>query len=263
MAFIEDPLAEAPERPRRFNLSRAARFMVDLVLPPRCPACAVEVQEPATLCPQCWAGLSFISRPFCERTATPFVIDPGPGIYAASAYQYPPLWQRARAAVLYEGTAPGLVHALKYSDRHEVVTLMAGAMAKAGQDVLAECDLIIPVPLHRWRLWKRRFNQAALLARRIAGSGDVPFRTDILLRRKATASQVGLSREGRARNLAGAFAIAKKHRNLIKKRRIVLIDDVLTTGATLNAACRVLQAAGADHIDVVVFARATDAVALA
>ncbi len=261
MTFIDDPLAEDAAPRRKFSFRHAARLVVDILLPPRCPTCGVGLQEPETLCTGCWAKLSYISRPFCERTATPFVIDPGPGIFAASAYQFPPQWQRARAAVAYEGVATDLVHALKYSDRHEVAPLMARAMHRAGADILEDADLVIPVPLHRSRLWRRRFNQAALLAAHIATASARLCRTDVLIRRKATPPQVGLSREARARNMVGAFAIPAHHRALLTGRRVVVIDDVLTTGATLNAAARILGAAGAANVDILVFARAGTTVA--
>jgi len=263
MALIIDPLGEN-EAPRwRPDPKRAWRWLIDTVLPPRCPLCAVEIQEPGTVCPACWQKLRFISRPFCDKTATPFVIDPGPGIYAASAYQHPPDWDRARAAILYDDPAPALIHAFKYSDRHELLPLLANAMHRAGADLLAEADLLIPVPLHRARLWQRRFNQAALLAQRLAKLNGTACRTDLLFRRKPTPPQVGKSREARARNMAGAFAITAHHKPDIAGKRLILVDDVLTTGATLNACSRVLKAAGAANVDILVFARVGDPVALA
>lgn len=261
MSLITDPLAEEGMRRSPPSLRRAWRRLVDLVLPPRCLLCAVEIEEPSSLCPACWAKLRFISKPFCDKTATPFTLDPGPGVYAAAAYQHPPQWQRARAAVLYDDAAASLVHAFKYSDRHEVAPFLARAMAQAGRDILAEADLLLPVPLHRARLWKRRFNQSALLADHIAKMSGVPVRKDLLVRRKDTPPQVGLSREARARNVAGAFVLDKKHRAALAGKKIVLIDDVLTTGATLNAASRVLLTAGVQAVDILVFARVGEIVA--
>jgi len=262
MAHVEDDPDLVEARPRmRFSLGRLVRAGIDLVLPPLCPGCGARVADPSSLCPSCWADLPAISRPFCERTAIPFEIDPGPGTVAPEAIQRPPVWDRARAAVRYDGIAPKLVQALKYGDRHEVAPLMAGLMARAGADILREADLVVPVPLHRRRLWSRRFNQAALLARGAASLAHRPCRLDVIVRRKATPSQVGLSEEARARNMAGAFAVPVRLKPLIAGRRVVLVDDVLTSGATLSAAARVLKRAGAGAVDVLVFARVGDVLA--
>jgi ComF family protein len=242
---------------------RWLRAALDLIVPPRCAACGVRVVEPSSLCGACWATLAFVERPFCEKTATPFTVDPGPGVLSPEALAADPPWERARAAALYVGAAPDLVRALKYGDRHEVAPLMARLMARAGRDVLAEADLIVPVPLHRWRLLQRRFNQAALVALALARSSGKPCRTDLLARRKPTPPQVGLGRDARARNVAGAFAVRAAKAEALAGRRVVLVDDVYTSGATLAAATRVLKRAGAARVDVLVFARVTDAIATA
>jgi ComF family protein len=239
------------------------RAALDLVMPPRCPTCGVRVAEPAALCAACWATVPFIMRPFCEKTATPFALDAGPGAVAPEALQHPVPWQRARAAMRYEGAAAKLVQLLKYGDRHEVVPLMAGAMLRAGGDVLCDADMIIPVPLHPRRLWMRRFNQAALLAHAVGARAGKPVAVDVLRRRKSTPPQVGLRREQRARNMAGAFVVPPSKRGVLTGRRVVLIDDVYTSGATLAAATRALRRAGAHEVDVLVFARVTDIIATA
>jgi ComF family protein len=166
----------------------------------------------------------------------------------------PPVFRRARAVARFEdGPARRLVHRLKYSDRGELARPLGAWMARAGADVLADADAIVPVPLHPLRLWTRRFNQAAALARAIALKADKPFEPQWLQRVKATRSQVGLSREQRAENVQGAFRASPGAP--IKGRRIVLVDDVLTSGATANAAARALLRAGANDVDLLVFAR--------
>lgn len=239
------------------------RMIIDLVMPPLCASCRIRVTDAASICPACWSTLSFIERPFCDKTATPFVIDPGPGVLSSEAHHRPPRWNRARAAVLYGGVAARLVHALKYSDRHEVAPLLARLMARAGADILSEADLLVPVPLHRWRLLSRGFNQAALLTERIGRLAGRPWAMDALLRRKDTPQQVGLTREARARNMAGAFAVPAARKSRISNRRIVLIDDVFTSGATLQAATRALKRAGAANVDILVFARVAEVIAAA
>jgi ComF family protein len=166
----------------------------------------------------------------------------------------PPVFARARAVALYEGVARSLVHRLKYEDRLDLAKVMARMMAASGRMLIAEADCIVPVPLHRGRLWRRRFNQAALLARLIAASARRPLLPATLQRVRATRSQVGLSRAARAENLSGAFRVPRHARHRIDGRRILLVDDVTTTGATGNAAARALLRAGATSVDLLTFA---------
>jgi ComF family protein len=229
-----------------------AGAMLDLLLPPLCLGCARLVGGAGTLCPKCWQRLDLIERPYCERLGTPFSADLGYGLISPKAIAEPPAFARARAVARFDGTGRLLVHRLKYSDRLDLSAAMGGWMARAGAELLAEADLLVPVPLHRLRLWGRRFNQAGELAKAISRRADVPVAHEALVRRKATRSQVGLSAGERARNLSGAFRAGDKP--LIAGKRIVLIDDVMTTGATLNSAARVLRRAGAAEVDALVFA---------
>jgi ComF family protein len=161
---------------------------------------------------------------------------------------------RARAVTLYDGTARDLVHRLKYNDRLDLSGVLTGMMASAGAELLSETDCLIPIPLHYFRLWRRRFNQAALLANGIGAIAKVPCDPGLLARVKATRSQVGLSRPARAANLQGAFRVRDAARPRLQGRRVLLVDDVMTTGATANAAARVLLRAGAASVDVLTFA---------
>jgi ComF family protein len=198
--------------------------------------------------------MRFIERPFCDRLGTPFEHDLGEGLLSQQAVADPPVFRRARAVARFEdGPARRLVHRLKYSDRAELARPMGAWMARAGADVLGDADVVAPVPLHAHRLWMRRFNQAAALAREIARRGGKPFEPALLQRVKATRSQVGLSREQRIENMQGAFRAAPGAR--IRGRRVALVDDVLTSGATANAAARALLRAGAAEVDLIVFAR--------
>lgn len=237
------------------RIGRIAARAADFVLPPRCLACLAPTGSHGGLCAACWAGLPLIERPFCERLGIPFAYDHGEGMLSAEAIADPPAYGKARAAARYEGVAVDLAHRLKYGDRVDIAPLLGGLMARAGADILATADVIVPVPLHRWRLWRRRFNQSALLGLEVSRLSGVPQDPFLVARQRRTPRQVGLSRKERARNVQGAFAVPEARRPDLKGRRVVLIDDVVTTGATVEAVARTLLRAGAGNVDVLAFAR--------
>ena len=246
----------APARSRFGQLFRGAvRTVVDLMLPPTCLACRKPVGAAGGLCPSCWTKMGFIERPYCERLGTPFPHDTGGALVSPSAIADPPAFERARAAARYSEIARELVHLLKYGDRLDLAAPLGRWMARAGADVLADADALVPVPLHWTRLWQRRFNQSALLARAVSAAGGIAVADHILARMRATPPQVGLARNERARNVQGAFAVPKAARIDVKGRKLVVIDDVLTSGATANACANVLLRAGASRVDVLVLAR--------
>lgn len=242
------------------------RGLLGLALPPTCAACGCVMGDDGGLCPECWQKLRFITPPVCERTGMP--MPPlkeniaGP-VFSALALAEPPVFQRARAVVLFNDTARLLVHGLKYSDRLELARPMARLMAQAGRQLLDEADMLVPVPLHPLRLWQRRFNQSALLARhlhavRVQMGEAPPVRADILLRRRRTVSQTNLDRARRRENVAGAFAISRTGEMEVRGRNVLLVDDVYTTGATLDACASALFQAGAGQVNVLTFARVED-----
>jgi ComF family protein len=234
--------------------SRFAGAALNALYPPICLACRAATEAHGALCPRCWSAMRFIERPFCERLGTPFERYLGEGLISPQAMADPPVFARARAVARFEdGPARTLAHRLKYSDRAELAQPIARWMARAGADLLAEADLLAPVPLHPLRLWRRRFNQAAMLAKEISRQTGRPCELGALVRVRATRSQVGLSRAQRAENVQRAFRGADGAP--VRARKIVLIDDVLTSGATANAASRALLRAGASRVDVLVFAR--------
>jgi len=255
-----DP-APAPARsaswPRpRDALAALGRLALDAIYPPACLACRTATAQTGALCAPCWRRMRFIERPYCERLGTPFEQDLGPGLVSPQAIADPPAFGRARAVARFEdGPARQLVHRLKYSDRAELAGPMGRWMARAGAEILAGADALAPVPLHAMRLWTRRFNQAAALAQALARETGAQCDPFLLARVKATRSQVGLSRAQRADNVQGAFRVPEEARPRVKDRRIVLVDDVLTSGATANAAARALLRAGAAQVDLLVFAR--------
>ena len=247
--------------PRAKRVAEAARTflraVLDVALPQLCAACREPV-EGTGLCPACWSKLSFITRPYCERLGIPFVYDPGPGILSMEAIAEPPTYNRARAAVRFDEISRTLVHALKYGDRLDLAPMMGRWIGNAGRELLAEADALVPVPLHWRRQWRRRFNQSAMLAAAISAESGVPIAAQALRRVKSTAQQVGLSRSERASNVQGAFKVPDEGRPAVAGRRLVLVDDVLTSGATVEGCARALVRAGAANVDVLIFARVAD-----
>jgi ComF family protein len=255
----DEVTAERPlRRPLRRRLSSAGARTLDWLLPPLCLACRNPVGDHGALCPACWTRVAFIASPVCERLGTPLPFDLGPGALSPEAIANPPAFDRARAAFRFDDVGRALVHGLKYGDRLEVAAALAAWMARAGRDLLAEADALIPVPLHWTRLFGRRFNQAAELARHLSAKTGIAHEPLLLKRVKRTAHQVGLTRAQRLDNVAGAFRIAEDRKAWLRGRRLVLVDDVLTTGATIEACARVLRRAGAARIDVLTAARVVD-----
>ncbi len=235
------------------------RGVVSLVYPPTCAGCGSATADPGAFCPSCWSSLRLIEEPVCQRYGTPFALDLGVGpLVSPRAIAEPPVFGRARAVALYDAVARRIVHRLKYEDRLDLAGVMARMMAASGRTLIAEAECLVPVPLHRGRLWRRRFNQSALLARAIAASAGRPCVATALVRVRATRSQVGLSRAARAENLSGAFRVTAAEQHRIRGRRVLLVDDVMTTGATGNAAARALLRGGATSVDLPTFALVGD-----
>lgn len=236
-------------------MHRLARSLLDVLLPPRCLACGTIVGEPGALCPDCFARVTFLGPPQCARCGDPFELPMEENAVCAVCVAEPPPFDRARAVMRYDDGARDLVLRFKHADRTDCAPAFARWMIRAGRDLVTAADVIAPVPLHRLRLLKRRYNQAALLARAIDRQSGAPgrFVPDLLTRARRTPPQEGLGRQGRARNVRAAFAVVDAAR--VQGRRVLLVDDVLTTGATVGECARTLRRAGAAAVDVVCLAR--------
>jgi ComF family protein len=236
------------------QLRRIGRAVVDGILPPRCLACGTIVDEPDALCGPCWAAMTFFAPPWCAVCGLPFPHPMGDDAICADCARDRSSWDRARAVLRYDKHSRRLVLALKHADRTHLARALGGWMRRAGAEVLDGADLVLPVPLHWTRLFARRYNQAGLLAHAIRAAGGPPVAPDWLVRRRRTPSQGRLGATARARNVRGAFAL--RPGRSIRGKRIVLIDDVLTTGATVEECARVLRRAGAEFVGVLTLARA-------
>ena len=264
---MHPPLALA-DRPRLQTLRVAgtrlvhawAHGLLDLLLPPHCPCCGVQIATQGTFCAACFGKLNFITAPLCTGCGLPFASRAfaGPLQLCPTCLDHSPAWREARAALIYNDAARGLILPLKHADRQENATVLAAAMARAGAALLARADLLVPVPLHRRRLCSRGFNQAALLAKALSKNAGVAALQDALRRVRATPSLGEFSAAARAEIMDGAIAIRARRAPMIAGRRILLIDDVMTSGATASSCARALLDAGAVHIDVLVAARVAD-----
>ncbi len=236
-------------------IARPGRFLLDAILPLRCFGCGVIVPAESSLCAACWSSLTFLAEPCCARCGLPFPFDQGPRAVCAACVSEPPLFDSARAALLYDDASRRLILAFKHGDRTEAARPFARWMQVAGWSLLEEADLLLPIPLNRWRLFRRRYNQSALLAQVLARDSGVPVALDLLRRVRATPSQGRRSRQARRRNVAGAFALAPAAAERIEGARLLLIDDVMTSGATLDEASKVLRRAKPKKITVLTLAR--------
>jgi ComF family protein len=245
--------ATLPARLRQ-TVRFVGRAVVDGILPPRCLACGVTVDAPRRLCGRCWAAITFFAPPWCAKCGVPFPHPMPDGAICGDCARDKASWDTARAVLRYDKHSRRLVLALKHGDHTHLAVALGGWMRRAGAEILGEADLLIPVPLHWTRLFARRYNQAALLAHAIRSAGGPPVAADWLVRRRRTPSQGRLNPTARARNVRWAFAL--RGRRSVRGKRVVIIDDVQTTGATVEECARVLRRAGAASVAVLTLARA-------
>jgi ComF family protein len=236
-------------------LAAPLRIVRDLSLPPRCPGCGAIVPDDHRFCADCWASLHFIGEPWCAGCNAPFAYDRGAGALCGSCLASPPRHAGVRAAVAYGPVARTLALRLKYGGRAAFAETAARRMARL---MPTDTELLVPVPLHRWRLWSRGFNQAALIAARLAALGRVPHDPLVLRRVRATQVLRAMNPRQRAKAVAGAFAIDPKRQDRLRARHVVLVDDVYTSGATTDACTRALLRAGAMKVTILCWARVLD-----
>jgi ComF family protein len=236
-------------------LGRAA---LDLVFPPQA---LDDGPRPLTsgLSAEAWSRIHFLDDPVCDGCGVPFEFHQGDGARCAACMARPRAFARARAACLYDEVSRDPILKLKHSDRTDLAPMFARWLSRAARDLIAGADAVAPVPLHRGRLLRRRYNQAAEIARSLGALTGLDYLPDALVRRRSTESQGGKSGGARRRNVAAAFVVPPARARRVEGRRILLIDDVLTTGATAEGCARALLAAGAECVDLAVVARVKEA----
>jgi ComF family protein len=236
------------------HLRQIGRAVIDGVLPPRCLACSEIVDQPDALCGRCWGGMTFFAPPWCALCGLPFPHPIEEDALCGACARERPAWDQARAVLRYDKHSRSLLLRFKHGDQTHVAGAFGRWMHRAGGEVLAGADLLVPVPLHWTRLFRRRYNQAALLAHAIRAAGGPDVAADWLVRRRRTPVQGHLGPLARERNVRGAFAM--RARCNVAGKRLVIIDDVMTTGATVEECARVLRRAGASFVGVLTLARA-------
>ncbi|MBO9709231.1 MAG: ComF family protein [Caulobacter sp.] len=237
------------------EITAFGRACLDLILPPR--AFDGEAALSHGLSAGAWNRITFLDGPVCDGCGAPFPFDAGE-VRCVLCQSRPRAFSRARAACLYDEHSRDLILKLKHADRTDLAGLFARWLSRSAADLLDEAQVIAPVPTHRWRLLRRRYNQAAEVARPLARAAGRPYLPDTLTRRRATESQGGKSAVGRRRNVAAAFVVPESRRRAVEGRRVLLVDDVLTTGATAEGCARALLAAGASEVMLAVVARVTE-----
>ncbi len=238
---------------------RAVSAVLDAVLPPQCLSCGEVTQTPGALCPACWAKVVWLAPPLCACCGAPFEFDPAPretgGVLCAPCLAEPPGFEWARAVFRYDEASRGLILGFKHADRTHAAPSFGQWLARAGAELLVDADLVTPVPLHWTRLAWRRYNQSALLAHAVAHVSGRPCLPDLLRRIRRTPTQGERGRAARRRNVRRAFAVSERYRPFLAGRKVVLVDDVLTTGATVEECARVLTESGAASVAVLTLAR--------
>lgn len=239
------------------EILRATRSgLLDVLFPPLCLQCREHVGVAGNLCARCWGEIGFIDGPVCATCGLPFDMPVFEDTRCAACHAEPPDFDQARAVMRYDDASKGTILAFKHADRLDLAPVFSRWLARAGNTLLSECDVIVPVPLHRGRLWSRRYNQSAELARLLSRASGKSFLPDVLERSRRTPSQGEMpSASARRRNVEGAFQVGKERRGSLKGKNVLLIDDVLTTGATVEACARALKRAGAAKVLVLALAR--------
>ncbi len=238
------------------TLTQNAAAFLNVVIPSTCPICKTLTDESPALCAACWKTLHFVSPPFCRSCAYPLEISDVPMPLCGKCAMNPLDLDATRTALVYDHYSKFLIMRYKHGNDLYLASIFTKWLQQFGEDLIQNADLIVPVPLHPRRLFKRGYNQAAILSNRLSHLTGIPTNPCLLERTHHTPSQGHLTPKARQENLKGAFAVSKKYTASIKGQRILLVDDVMTTGTTLNECAKALKKGGATEVTALVLARA-------
>ena len=234
-------------------LENMCRRLLDFIIPPLCPICKKRILTPHGLCSDCFAKIHFIAHPYCHKCGRPFEFDIPEETRCGACCKTNPIFEKARSAFVYDSFSNKLILPFKHSDHLELTPLLTNLLYQAGLDIFNEIDVIVAVPLHRFRFMKRKYNQAEVLAKSLSKKIDKPYLPSVIIRKRSTKSQGHMKTLARKKNVAGAFKV--KNNAIIKNKNILIIDDVFTTGATLNECTKVLLKNGAEKVFILTLAR--------
>lgn len=237
------------------KIKPVANRLLDIIYPPRCIMCMGNVHENGNICATCWGDVNFISDPQCELCGFPFDFDTQIELICAGCMKEKPRFAKARAVFLYDDASRKMITSFKYNDRTENRTAYARWMARVGADMLKDADILVPVPIHFGKLFLRKYNQAGILAQELVKISGGRCILNALIRKRYTKTQAGFNRNLRFKNIKGAFAVNQKHLSKLQNKKILLIDDVITTGATAEECTKILLKAGVAKVEVLTLAK--------
>jgi ComF family protein len=228
--------------------------LINLIFPTRCVACE-SYNTQADICSDCWSKLTFITKPYCNLCSLPFAYEDDQDTICGHCIKQKPQYDKAIAILKYNPDSQKLIHSFKYRDQLHILNYLVNLMSNIGKDIIQEADIIIPVAMYKYKLLKRGYNQAALLAMKIASKNKIPYLPQVLIKKKNSIAQIGLTKEQRIKNIKNTFELNSKFIKQVQGKRILLIDDVITTGSTINECCKILRKASPSKIFVLTLAK--------
>lgn len=230
------------------------KFLLNLLFPRKCSICESYSSE-SEVCSECWSNCNFITKPYCNICSHPFAYENDPKAICGACIAAKPKYDKAISVFQYDDYSKKIIHKFKYQDQLHVLNYFVRLMLNMGKEVIDQSDIVIPVAMHKYKLLKRGYNQAALLAMRIATEKKIKYLPQALIKNNNSQAQAGLKKDERLLNIKNSFELNPKYKEFLKGKRILLVDDVITTGATILECCKTLTKAKPDKIFVLTLAK--------